>query len=121
MVATAAGFWVESRYPALKRYHAGSQVKATGALSFGTWTGFGEPRSNGLDANRIGMTFSFLFSLFSFLFGPAALRFVATLQRRRTKSRYRNTLLGTLAVTGLVEIGDSAISDSGFRPRRGPA
>jgi hypothetical protein len=76
---------------------------------------------NGLDANRIGMTFSFLFSLFSFLFGPAALTFLATLQRRRTKSRYRNTLLGTLAVTGLVEIGDSAISDSGFRPRRGPA
>jgi hypothetical protein len=66
---------------------------------------------NGLDANRIGMTFSFLFSLFS----------LDPLQRRRTKSRYRNALLGTLAVTGLVEIGDSAISDSGFRPRRGPA
>lgn len=34
---------------------------------------------------------------FSFLFGPAALTFLATLQRRRTKSRYLNTLLGTLA------------------------
>jgi hypothetical protein len=119
MVATAAVFWVDSRYPALKRYHAGSQVKATGALSFGTWTGFGEQRFQW--ARREPDRHDVLVSLFSSLFGPAALTFLATLQRRRTKSRYRNTLLGTLAVTGLVEIGDSAISDSGFRPRRGPA
>jgi hypothetical protein len=35
MVAIAAVFWVDSRYPALlKRYHAGTQVKAVGALTF---------------------------------------------------------------------------------------
>jgi uncharacterized membrane protein YraQ (UPF0718 family) len=101
MVAIAAVFWVDSRYPALlKRYHAGSQVKATGALTFGTLYRVDRSMSyldrvwrttvNWLDANRVGMTFSFLF-------GPAALMFLATLRRRRTKSRYLNTLLGTLA------------------------
>jgi uncharacterized membrane protein YraQ (UPF0718 family) len=101
MVAIAAVFWVDSRYPALlKRYHAGSQVKAAGALTFGTLYRVDRSMSyldrvwrttvNWLDANRVGMTFSFLF-------GPAALMFLATLRRRRTKSRYLNTLLGTLA------------------------
>src|SRR6266852_963222 len=99
MVAIAGIFWVDSRYPALlKRYHAGTQVKAAGALTFGTvyrvdrampymarvW----RTTVNWLDANRVGMTFSFLF-------GPAALAFLATLRRRRTKSRYLNTLIGT--------------------------
>jgi uncharacterized membrane protein YraQ (UPF0718 family) len=101
MVTIAAVFWVDSRYPALmKRYHAGTQVKATGALTFGTvyrvdpsmpyrervW----RTTVNWLDANRVGMTFSFLF-------GPAALTFLATLRRRRTRSRYLNTLLGAVA------------------------
>jgi uncharacterized membrane protein YraQ (UPF0718 family) len=101
MVAIAAVFWVDSRYPALlKRYHSGSQIKATGTLTFGTvyrvdpsmpyldrvW----RTTVNWLEANRVGMTFSFLF-------GPAALAFLATLRRRRTKSRYLNTLLGTVA------------------------
>jgi len=94
-------FWVDSRYPALmKRYHAGSQIKASGALTFGTV--YNVDRSmpyidrvwrttvNWLEANRVGMTFSFLF-------GPAALAFLATLHRRRTRSRYLNTILGTLA------------------------
>src|SRR5437879_13514699 len=37
MVAIAGIFWVDSRYPALlKRYHVGTQVKAAGALTFGT-------------------------------------------------------------------------------------
>jgi uncharacterized membrane protein YraQ (UPF0718 family) len=45
---------------------------------------------NWLDANRVGMTFSFLF-------GPAALALLATLRQRRTRSRYLNTVLGTLA------------------------
>jgi hypothetical protein len=36
MAAIAMIFWVNSRYPALlKRYHAGTQIKATGALTFG--------------------------------------------------------------------------------------
>jgi uncharacterized membrane protein YraQ (UPF0718 family) len=88
MIAIAGIFWVDSRYPALlKRYHARTQVKASGALTFGQV--YAVDRSmplsarvwrttvNWLDANRVGMTFSFLF-------GPAALTFLATLRRRRT-------------------------------------
>jgi uncharacterized membrane protein YraQ (UPF0718 family) len=101
MVAIAGIFWVDSRYPALlKRYHAGTQVKATGALTFGAVyavdrtmplpTRVWRTTINWLDANRIGMTFSFLF-------GPAALSFLATLRRRRSDSRYLNTLFGAVA------------------------
>jgi uncharacterized membrane protein YraQ (UPF0718 family) len=101
MVAIAGIFWVDSRYPALlKRYHAGTQVKATGALTFGTVYAVDRSMSlstrvyrttvNWLDANRIGMTFSFLF-------GPAALVFLGTLRRRQTGSRYLNTLFGAAA------------------------
>lgn len=101
MTVIATYFWVESRYPALmKRYHAGTQIKVSGALTFGgvykvdpsmpymqrVWY----TTVNWLDANRAGMTFSFLF-------GPAALAFLSTLRTRRTKSRYLNTLLGTVA------------------------
>jgi uncharacterized membrane protein YraQ (UPF0718 family) len=101
MVAIAGIFWVDSRYPALlKRYHAGTHVKATGALTFGTVYAVDRTMPltkrvwrttvNWLDANRIGMTFSFLF-------GPAALTFLATLRRRRTSSVYLNTLFGAAA------------------------
>ena len=101
IVAIAGIFWVDSRYPALlKRYHAGTQLKATGALTFGTVyqvdrsmplaTRVWRTTVNWLDANRIGMTFSFLF-------GPAALTFLATLPRRRFRSRYLNTLFGAAA------------------------
>jgi len=101
MVAIAGTFWVDSRYPALlKRYHAGTQVKAAGALTFGTVyavdramplsTRVWRTTVNWLDANRIGMTFSFLF-------GPAALVFLGTLRRRQTSSRYLNTLFGAAA------------------------
>jgi uncharacterized membrane protein YraQ (UPF0718 family) len=101
MVVIAGIFWVDSRYPALlKRFHAGAQVKATGALTFGavyqvdrsmplvtrTW----RTTVNWLDANRVGMTFSFLFA-------PAALTFLATLPRRRFRSRYLNTLFGAIS------------------------
>jgi uncharacterized membrane protein YraQ (UPF0718 family) len=105
MLAIAGIFWVDSRYPALmKRYHAGTQVKASGVLTFGTV--YAVDRTiplgrrvrrttvNWLDANRIGMTFSFLF-------GPAALTFLATLPRRRANSRWANALLGALAGTPL--------------------
>jgi uncharacterized membrane protein YraQ (UPF0718 family) len=101
MFAIAGIFWIDSRYPALlKRYHAGTQIKAAGELTFGQ--PYSVDRSmplsnrvwrttlNWLDANRIGMTFSFLF-------GPAALTFLATLRRRRTNSRYLNTLFGAAA------------------------
>ena len=103
MIAIASVFWVDSRYPALmKRYHAGAQVKASGALTFGAvykvdrtmplTTRVWRTTVNWLDANRIGMTFSFLF-------GPAALTFLATLRRRRTNSRWLNLLIG--AATGV--------------------
>lgn len=103
MVAIASVFWIDSRYPALlKRFHSGTQVKAAGALTFGViyqvernmplTTRVWKTTINWLDANRIGMTFSFLF-------GPAALTFLATLRRRRTKSRWLNTLFG--AATGV--------------------
>jgi len=101
ILAIAGIFWVDSRYPALlKRYHAGTQLKATGALTFGTVyqvdrsmplaTRVWRTTVNWLDANRIGMTFSFLF-------GPAALTFLAMLPRRRFRSRYLNTLFGAAA------------------------
>ena len=101
MIAIAGIFWVDSRYPALlKRYNAGTQIKAAGALTFGAVykvdpamplsTRVWRTTVNWLDANRIGMTFSFLF-------GPAALTFLATLRRRRTNSRYLNTLFGAAA------------------------
>jgi uncharacterized membrane protein YraQ (UPF0718 family) len=101
MIAIAGIFWVDSRYPALmKRYHAGSQVKAAGALTFGVVylvdrnmpfaTRIWRTTINWLDANRVGMTFSFLF-------GPAAFTFLATLRRRRTNSRWLNAVLGAFA------------------------
>src|SRR5260370_275679 len=107
MVAIAGIFWVDSRYPALlKRYNAGTHVKAAGALTFGTVyevdrsmplsTRVWRTTVNWLDANRIGMTFSFLF-------GPAALVFLGTLRRRRTGSRYLNTLFGAAAGVPLAE------------------
>src|SRR5215469_8208661 len=97
MVAIASVFWIDSRYPALmKRYNAGTHIKASGSLTFGTVSPVDRSMPlrvrvwrttvNWLDANRVGMTFSFLF-------GPAALTFLATL-RRRTGSRYLNTLFG---------------------------
>jgi uncharacterized membrane protein YraQ (UPF0718 family) len=100
MVLIGGIFWVDSRYPALlKRYYAGTQVKAAGSLTFGQVYSVDRSMSlttrvwrttvNWLDANRAGMTFAFLF-------GPAALTFLVTLRRRRTKSRYLNTLLGAV-------------------------
>lgn len=101
MSAIAGVFWVDSRYPALlKRYHAGTQIKATGALTFSTM--YAVDRSmpylervwrttvNWLDANLVGMTFAFLFA-------PAALTFLRTVRQRRTHSRFLNVLLGTAA------------------------
>ena len=101
MAIIATVFWVDSRYPALmKRYNAGTHIKATGALTFGTIvqvdrsmplaTRVWRTTLNWLDANRVGMTFSFLF-------GPAALVFLSTINRRRTNSRFLNTLYGALA------------------------
>ncbi|HEU5404138.1 MAG TPA: permease, partial [Terriglobales bacterium] len=103
LLAIGGVFWISSRYPALmKRYSAGTHVTAKGALTFGTVypvdrsmplaTRVWRTTVNWLDANRVGMTFSFLF-------GPAALAFLASLPRRRTRSRWLNTVYG--AVGGL--------------------
>ena len=65
MAAIAGVFWADSRYPALlKRYHAGTQVKAAGALTFGAvysvdrsmpiCTRVWRTTINWLDANRVG-------------------------------------------------------------------
>ena len=101
MAVIAIIFWADSRYPALwKRYHAGTHVKAAGALTFGSVyrvdrgmplrTRVWRTSVNWLDANRVGMTFSFLFA-------PAALMFLATLGQRRTRSRWLNSLFGAMA------------------------
>jgi uncharacterized membrane protein YraQ (UPF0718 family) len=101
MAIIAAIFWVDSRYPALvKRYRAGAQIKVSGAVTFSTpyrvdgsmpvARRIGPTTLNWLDANRVGMTFGFLF-------GPAALTFLGTLSRRRSRSRWLNTLSGAVA------------------------
>jgi uncharacterized membrane protein YraQ (UPF0718 family) len=94
-------FWIDSRYPSLmKKYHAGTKVKASGAITFDmlypveasmplqqrVW----RTSINWLNANRIGMTFAFFF-------GPAALVFLATLSRKRSKSKLLNALIGMLS------------------------
>jgi len=101
MVVIAGIFWIDSRYPALmKRYNAGTKITAAGSLTFGKVypvdrsmplaTRVWRTTVNWLDANRVGMTFSFLF-------GPAALTFLAMIRTRRTKSRYLNAFLGAVA------------------------
>jgi uncharacterized membrane protein YraQ (UPF0718 family) len=101
MLATIGSiFWIDSRYPSLmKKYHAGTKVKASGAITFDmlypvdasmplqqrVW----RTSINWLNANRIGMTFAFFF-------GPAALVFLATLSRKRSKSKSLNALIGML-------------------------
>src|SRR5271163_4820520 len=101
LLSIGAYFWAGSRYPALaKKYSQGANVKATGAITFGTvyvvdrnmplsqrvW----RTTVNWLVANEIGMTFGFFF-------GAAALTFLKTLPRRRTRNRYLNALIGAAA------------------------
>ena len=101
LLSIATSFWVGSRYPALyKRYSQGQNVKASGAITFGTV--YAVDRSmplrqrvwrtsiNWLQANEIGMTFGFFF-------GAAALTFLAMLPRRRTQNRYVNALIGMVS------------------------
>jgi uncharacterized membrane protein YraQ (UPF0718 family) len=101
MIGIAGFFWIDSRYPALQRkYHSGTHLKAAGAITFDTlypvdhsmplaqrvW----RTSLNWLAANKIGMTFGFFF-------GAAALTFLATLRRRRTRFPQLNALIGALA------------------------
>ena len=98
LMAIGAYFWTASRYPALyKKYSQGTQIKVTGAITFGTVLPVtpGMPLRqrvwrtsiNWLQANEIGMTFGFFF-------GAAALTLLATIPRRRTGNAYVNSLLG---------------------------
>jgi uncharacterized membrane protein YraQ (UPF0718 family) len=98
LLAIGGYFWGVSRYPALyKKYSAGTQVKVTGAITFGTVLPVtaGMPLGqriwrtsiNWLQANEIGMTFGFFF-------GAAALTVLSTMPRRRTGNAYVNSLLG---------------------------
>jgi uncharacterized membrane protein YraQ (UPF0718 family) len=98
LMAIGGYFWTVSRYPALdKKYSQGTQVKVTGAITFGTLLPVtaGMPLGqrvwrtsiNWLQANEIGMTFGFFF-------GAAALTVLATMPRRRTGNAYVNSLLG---------------------------
>jgi uncharacterized membrane protein YraQ (UPF0718 family) len=98
LLAIGGYFWGVSRYPALyKKYSAGTQVKVTGAITFGTvlpitaGMALGQrvwrTSINWLQANEIGMTFGFCF-------GAAALTVLATMPRRRTGNAYVNSLLG---------------------------
>jgi uncharacterized membrane protein YraQ (UPF0718 family) len=102
LLSIGAYFWTVSRYPALyKKYSQGTNIKVTGAITFGTVYAVdrtmplaqrvGRTTVNWLQANEIGMTFGFFF-------GAAALAFLATLPRRRSQNRYVNALIG--AVTG---------------------
>jgi uncharacterized membrane protein YraQ (UPF0718 family) len=98
LLAIGGYFWGVSRYPALyKKYSAGTQVKVTGAITFGSVLPVtaGMPLGqrvwrtsiNWLQANEVGMTFGFFF-------GAAALTVLATMPRRRTRNAYVNSLLG---------------------------
>src|SRR5271155_3203996 len=83
MIAIASIFWVDSRYPALmKRYHAGAQVKAAGALTFGTV--YPVDRTMPLSARVWRTTVNWLYTNpigvnFAVLFCPSPLPFLSPL------------------------------------------
>jgi hypothetical protein len=100
IVAIGGIFWVDSRYPALlKRSHSGTQKKVGSThlrrrISRRPWHAAchaGIPHNGqlaGCQPNRD--------DLFVPVW-PAALTFLATLPRRRSNSRYLNTLFGAAA------------------------
>src|SRR5277367_2121565 len=101
MLGIAAFFWIDSRYPALlRKYHSGTHVKASAAITFDALypvdksmslaQRVGRTSLNWLAANKIGMTFGFFF-------GAAALTFLSTLRYRRTRFPQLNALIGALA------------------------
>ena len=101
MLGIAAFFWIDSRYPALlRKYHSGTHVKASAAITFDALypvdksmslaQRVGRTSLNWLAANKIGMTFGFFF-------GAAALTFLSTLRYRRTRFPQLNALIGAVA------------------------
>lgn len=96
----ASIFWVDSRYPALiKKMRQGPAVKVQGAITFDKVLNVDHrtmplPKRvayttiNWLGANRVGMTFGFLF-------GAGLLTLLAT-TRYTSGNRYKNVLFGAL-------------------------
>jgi len=93
-------FWIDSRYPALyKKLHQGAAVQVKGSITFDKVllvdksmplrTRVARTTVNWLAANRVGMTFGFLF-------GAGALTLLPGLRRPRSSNRYKNVLWGTL-------------------------
>jgi uncharacterized membrane protein YraQ (UPF0718 family) len=96
----ASIFWIDSRYPALlKKLHTATSVKVKGPLTFDTVlpenpqaplaNRVGATFVNWLAANRVGMTFGFLFA-------AGVLSLLPSLRLNRSTNRYKNVLLGTL-------------------------
>jgi uncharacterized membrane protein YraQ (UPF0718 family) len=101
MAGIASFFWMDSRYPSLlKKYHAGTQIKVAGTLSFDKIyavdrtmplaTRVWKTGVNWLNTNRVGMTFGFSFA-------AAALTFLGTIAWRRTRFAPVNALVGAAA------------------------
>jgi uncharacterized membrane protein YraQ (UPF0718 family) len=97
----ASIFWFDSRYPALlKKLHTATSVKVKGPLTFDTVlpedpqaplaSRVGATFVNWLAANRVGMTFGFLFA-------AGVLSLLPSLRRTSGSSNpYKNVFLGTL-------------------------
>jgi len=96
----ASIFWIDSRYPALlKKLHTATTVKTKGPLTFDTVLPenpqapladrVGATFVNWLAANRVGMTFGFLFA-------AGVLSLLPSVRRNASSNRYRNVLFGTL-------------------------
>jgi uncharacterized membrane protein YraQ (UPF0718 family) len=96
----ASIFWFDSRYPALlKKLHAGPAVKVKGPLTFDNVLPenpqaplarrVGTTFVNWLAANRVGMTFGFLFA-------AGVLSLLPSLRGAGSSNPYRNVFLGTL-------------------------
>ncbi|HXZ81048.1 MAG TPA: hypothetical protein VEG30_14055 [Terriglobales bacterium] len=101
LVLVASIFWIDSRYPALyKKFHQGANVRVRGAITFDNvlpvTPAMPLPKRvafttvNWLAANRVGMTFGFLF-------GAGLLSLLPRLKRAATNNPYKNVLWGTLA------------------------
>jgi uncharacterized membrane protein YraQ (UPF0718 family) len=101
MAGIASFFWVDSRYPSLlKKYHAGTQIKVAGTLSFDRiyavdrtmplGTRVWKTSVNWLNANRVGMTFGFSFA-------AAGMTFLGTVAWRRSRYAPVNALVGAVA------------------------
>ena len=96
----ASIFWIDSRYPALlKKLHNATTVKTKGPLTFDTVlpenpqaplaSRVGATFVNWLAANRVGMTFGFLFA-------AGVLSLLPSIRRNTSSNRYKNVLFGTL-------------------------